>query len=56
MRASRDVSWGAALAGALLLALPALDVALGSAPAAVHTVLTATGLAFLAVALPDKES
>lgn len=56
MKTSRDVSWGAALSGALLLALPALDVMLGRALGAVHMVLIATGLAFVAVALPEKAS
>ena len=55
MKARRHVSWGAALAGAMLLALPALDVLLGRAPGAVHSVLGATGLALLALALPERE-
>jgi hypothetical protein len=56
MKTCRDVSWGAALAGALLLGLPAVDVIIGRAPGAVHMVLVATGLALIAVALPEKEA
>jgi hypothetical protein len=56
MKTSRDVAWGAALAGALLLALPALDVLLGRGLGAVHSVLGATGLALITVALPERRS
>jgi hypothetical protein len=48
-----DRSRGAALATALLLGVPAVDLLVGGTPAAVHGVLAACGIAFFIVWLRE---